>query len=87
MELSGDMLNINKNQELLTQCIAQMKCSVLQDTMGAKNLHAFKKWLEKFMGKRQSTLLNKNPAAQEVAKLHTGGSWEDIIVVQALLLY
>jgi len=32
---------------------------VLQDTMDAKNLHAFKKRLEKFMGKSPSTTVKQ----------------------------
>lgn len=55
MKLSGKLLNTNKTLGLLTQCTAQLKCSVLQDTMAARNLHAFKKQLEKFMGKSMST--------------------------------
>lgn len=51
MKLSGDMLNTNKNQGHLTQCTAQVKLSVLQDTLGAKNLHAFKE----IMGESPST--------------------------------
>lgn len=54
MKLSGETFN-TKNQGFLTQCTAQLKSSVLQDIMGARNLHAFNKPLEKFMGKSLST--------------------------------
>lgn len=58
VESYGEAIEItNKKLGLLTQCTAQLKCSVLQDTIAARNLHVFKKQLEKSMGKSMSTII------------------------------